>query len=80
MVHGLAASGCLGLALTSTPAARYIAADGVSSLRSDAQMTLELATAGGLNLGLTSTPAAHYVAADGDSNVRTDAQMALELA
>ena len=40
MVIELAASGGLNLALTSTPAARYIAADGVSNLRTDAQMAL----------------------------------------
>jgi len=33
MMLGLAASGGLGLALTSTPAARYVAADSVSNLR-----------------------------------------------
>ena len=44
MALELAASGGSDLALTSTPAARYIAADGVSNLRTDAQMALGLST------------------------------------
>ena len=62
MVLWLAASGGLDLALTTTPAARYIAADGVSNLRTNAQMALRLAT----SMAQTSrwTLAARYIATD----------------
>ena len=53
MALGLALSGGSHLALTSTPAARYIAADGAPTLRTDAQMALGFAASGGLDLALT---------------------------